>query len=138
MGLADLKKNASLCKTERPIAVSIDDFIAAADLYAAGKTTSTLHSDKGMCNNLLDQPTNVVDFLQRKYPNQPTAISKVNNGSNKPFKRCTYTLSESAIDQLTQLSQQGNIAKSKLIRQLISHYFSLTPEQQKRIDANLG
>ncbi|MGI2168618.1 hypothetical protein ACROAE_00195 [Shewanella sp. MF05960] len=136
MGLADLKKNASLCKTERPIAVSIDDFIAAADLYAAGKPTS-LNSDKGLRNNLQVEPTNVVDFLQRKYPNQPQAIPKVNS-SSKPFKRCTYTLSESAIDQLTQLSQQGNIAKSKLIRQLISHYFSLTPEQQKRIDANLG
>ncbi|MGK0410065.1 MAG: hypothetical protein ACJASB_002226, partial [Shewanella psychromarinicola] len=37
MGLADLKKNASLCKNTTNIAVSIDDFIAAADLYAAGQ-----------------------------------------------------------------------------------------------------
>ncbi|GGQ13784.1 hypothetical protein [Shewanella litoralis] len=137
MGLADLKKNASLCKAERPIAVSIDDFIAAADLYAAGKSTPSISSAKGQTHNEVLEPTNVVDFLQRKYPNQPQPLVKASSGS-KPFKRCTYTLSESAIDQLTQLSQQGNIAKSKLIRQLINHYFSLTPEQQKRIDANLG
>ncbi|GGP39343.1 CopG family transcriptional regulator [Shewanella algicola] len=130
MGLADLKKNASLCKNERPIAVSVDDFIAAADLYAAGVET---HS--GLSPKALTESSNVVDFLQRKYQ-QPQTPPQLTQAIKKPYKRCTYTLSEAAIEQLTLLSQKGQVAKSKLIRQLIAHYFSLTPEQQKRIDAN--
>ncbi|MDD8058702.1 CopG family transcriptional regulator [Shewanella metallivivens] len=132
MGLADLKKNASLCKNERPIAVSVDDFIAAADLYAAGVKT---HSD--FSPKVLTESCNVVDFLQRKYQ-QPDTTQSNTQAIKKPYKRCTYTLSEAAIEQLTVLSQKGQVAKSKLIRQLIAHYFSLTPEQQKRIDANFN
>ncbi|GGB50696.1 ribbon-helix-helix domain-containing protein [Shewanella inventionis] len=132
MGLADLKKNASLCKSDRPIAITVDDFIAAADLYAAGLNTRS--SD---CINAIAKPTNVVDFLQRKYQ-QHNTMTQTSPVPKKPYKRCTFTLSETAIEQLTTLSQTGQVAKSKLIRQLIAHYFSLTPEQQKRIDANFN
>jgi hypothetical protein len=136
MGLADLKKNASLCKTERPIAISIDDFIAAADLYAAGKSRQATGLAVDLCHNDLTQPNKVIDFLQRKYPQTLPSQASATENSHKPFRRCTYTLSETAIEQLTLLSQQGNVAKSKLIRQLICHYFNLSPEQQKQIELN--
>ena len=136
MGLADLKKNASLCKSTNNIAVSIDDFIAAADLYAAGQNRPQHEEKQTLMTSDADKQNNIIDFLQRKYPQHVEPIKSVNKSKQQPYRRCTYTLSETAISQLTLLSQQGGIAKSKLIRQLISRYFSLSPQQQKRLDVS--
>lgn len=136
MGLADLKKNASLCKSTNNIAVSIDDFIAAADLYAAGQNRPQHEEKQTLMTSDADKQNNIIDFLQRKYPQYVEPIKSVNKSKQQPYRRCTYTLSETAISQLTLLSQQGGIAKSKLIRQLISQYFSLSPQQQKRLDVS--
>jgi hypothetical protein len=136
MGLADLKKNASLCKSTNNIAVSIDDFIAAADLYAAGQDRPQHEEKQTLMTNDAGKQNNIIDFLQRKYPQHVEPIKSVNKSKQQPFRRCTYTLSETAISQLALLSQQGGIAKSKLIRQLISQYFSLSPQQQKRLDVS--
>ena len=134
MGLADRKKNASLCKSTNNIAVSIDDFIAAADLYAAGQDRPQHEEKQTLMTSDADKQNNIIDFLQRKYPQHVEPIKSVSK--QQPYRRCTYTLSETAISQLTLLSQQGGIAKSKLIRQLISQYFSLSPQQQKRLDVS--
>lgn len=136
MGLADLKKNASLCKSTNNIAVSIDDFIAAADLYAAGQNRPQHEEKQTLMTSDADKQNNIIDFLQRKYPQHVEPIKSVNKSKQQPYRRCTYTLSETAISQLTLLNQQGGIAKSKLIRQLISQYFSLSPQQQKRLDVS--
>ncbi|MBO1894656.1 hypothetical protein HNW13_002480 [Shewanella sp. BF02_Schw] len=136
MGLADLKKNASLCKSTNNIAVSIDDFIAAADLYAAGQDRPQHEEKQTLMKSDAGKQNNIIDFLQRKYPQHVEPIKSVNKSKQQPFRRCTYTLSETAISQLALLSQQGGIAKSKLIRQLISQYFSLSPQQQKRLDVS--
>ncbi|WP_350976744.1 hypothetical protein [Shewanella sp. AC34-MNA-CIBAN-0136] len=128
MGLADLKKNASLCKSTNNIAVSIDDFIAAADLYAAGQDRPQHEEKQTLMTSDASKQNNIIDFLQRKYPQHVEPIKSVNKSKQQPFRRCTYTLSETAISQLALLSQQGGIAKSKLIRQLISQYFSLSPQ----------
>ncbi|MBB1383925.1 hypothetical protein H5071_18795 [Shewanella sp. SR41-2] len=136
MGLADLKKNASLCKGTNNIAVSIDDFIAAADLYAAGQDRPQHEEKQTLMTSDADKQNNIIDFLQRKYPQHVEPIKSVNKSKQQPYRRCTYTLSETAISRLTLLSQQGGIAKSKLIRQLISQYFSLSPQQQKRLDVS--
>ncbi|ABI70959.1 hypothetical protein [Shewanella frigidimarina] len=136
MGLADLKKNASLCKSTNNIAVSIDDFIVAADLYAAGQNRPQHEEKQTLMTSDADKQNNIIDFLQRKYPQHVEPIKSVNKSKQQPYRRCTYTLSETAISQLTLLSQQGGIAKSKLIRQLISQYFSLSPQQQKRLDVS--
>jgi hypothetical protein len=136
MGLADLKKNASLCKSTNNIAVSIDDFIAAADLYAAGQDRPQHEEKQTLMTSDAGKQNNIIDFLQRKYPQHVEPIKSVNKSKQQPYRRCTYTLSETAISQLALLSQQGGIAKSKLIRQLISQYFSLSPQQQKRLDVS--
>ncbi|WP_351014840.1 hypothetical protein [Shewanella sp. AC91-MNA-CIBAN-0169] len=136
MGLADLKKNASLCKSTNNIAVSIDDFIAAADLYAAGQDRPQHEEKQTLMTSDAGKQNNIIDFLQRKYPQHVEPIKSVNKSKPQPFRRCTYTLSETAISQLALLSQQGGVAKSKLIRQLISQYFSLSPQQQKRLDVS--
>ncbi|MEH6733235.1 MAG: hypothetical protein V7690_01170 [Shewanella sp.] len=136
MGLADLKKNASLCKSTNNIAVSIDDFIAAADLYAAGQDRPQHEEKQTLMTSDASKQNNIIDFLQRKYPQHVEPIKSVNKSKQQPYRRCTYTLSETAISQLALLSQQGGVAKSKLIRQLISQYFSLSPQQQKRLDVS--
>ncbi|WP_351010670.1 hypothetical protein [Shewanella sp. S1-58-MNA-CIBAN-0166] len=136
MGLADLKKNASLCKSTNNIAVSIDDFIAAADLYAAGQDRPQHEEKQTLMTSDAGKQNNIIDFLQRKYPQHIEPIKSVNKSKQQPYRRCTYTLSETAISQLALLSQQGGVAKSKLIRQLISQYFSLSPQQQKRLDVS--
>lgn len=136
MGLADLKKNASLCKSANNIAVSIDDFIAAADLYAAGQDRPQYEQKQTLITSDTDNRNNIIDFLQRKYPQVRKPIESADKGKKQPYRHCTFTLSETVITQLTLLSQQGDIAKSKLIRQLISQYFSLSPQQQKILDAN--
>jgi hypothetical protein len=136
MGLADLKKNASLCKSTNNIAVSIDDFIAAADLYAAGQDRPQHEEKQTLMTSDAGKQNNIIDFLQRKYPQHVEPIKSVNKSKQQPYRRCTYTLSETAISQLALLSQQGGVAKSKLIRQLISQYFSLSPQQQKRLDVS--
>lgn len=68
--------------------VSVDDFIADAEFYA-----------KGM--------SKVVTL-----PNQRAA----DNDADEPLKRATFTLGEQAIEQLTALSEETGIAKSRLIR----------------------
>jgi predicted AAA+ superfamily ATPase len=136
MGLADLKKNASLCKSTNNIAVSIDDFIAAADLYAAGQDRPQHEEKQTLMTSDASKQNNIIDFLQRKYPQHVEPIKSVNKSKQQLYRRCTYTLSETAISQLALLSQQGGVAKSKLIRQLISQYFSLSPQQQKRLDVS--
>jgi hypothetical protein len=138
MGLADLKKNASLCKNTTNIAVSIDDFIAAADLYAAGQDRCQHEAKPTIIATDANKRTNIIDFLQRKYPQHLEPTASANSSKKQPYRHCTFTLSETAINQLTILGQQGEVAKSKLIRQLISQYFSLTPEQQKIIEANFS
>jgi len=136
MGLADLKKNASLYKNTNKIAVSIDDFIAAADLYAAGQDSPQHEAKPTLITTDAENRTNIIDFLQRKYPQHLEPTVSADKSKKQPYRHCTFTLSEAAINQLTILGQQGGVAKSKLIRQLILHYFSLTPEQQKIVEAN--
>jgi DNA polymerase III epsilon subunit-like protein len=138
MGLADLKKNASLCKNTTNIAVSIDDFIAAADLYAAGQDRHQHEAKQTITTTNADNQSNIIDFLQRKYPQYLEPMVSANKSKKQPYKHCTFTLSETAINELTLLSQQGVIAKSKLIRQLISQHFSLSPQQQKMLEANFS
>jgi len=97
MGLADLKKNASLCKSTNNIAVSIDDFIAAADLYAAGQNRPQHEEKQTLMTSDADKQNNIIDFLQRKYPQHVEPIKSVNKSKQQPYRRCTYTLSETAI-----------------------------------------
>lgn len=138
MGLADLKKNASLCKNTNNIAVSIDDFIAAADLYAAGQERPKNEVKQPMLTSVVNNQSNIIDFLQGKCPQNIETINSINDEKKPPFKRCTFTLSEVAIHQLSVLSQQGDIAKSKLIRQLILKCFSSSTQQQKMSETHLS
>jgi hypothetical protein len=86
MSLANLQKRAP---SPRPQAITVDEFIDQAELYAQGHKV------------IYHLPVN-------KLP--PMC------GEEKSLKRATFTLGENAISQLSQLSDQTGIAKSRLIR----------------------
>ena len=126
MGLADLKKNASSCNAAFSKQMSIEEFIDNASLYALGKTHE------------FAQHTNVVDFLQRRDNKHVTQSLKLVNQTpkvEKPFRRVTFTLSEQAISDLTALSQASKMAKSKLIRHLITEHTSLSEDEKQALYA---
>lgn len=114
MGLADLKKKHNLHHQKK---FTIDEFIEDADFYAKGKPKVvslelTLHRDEAL-----------------------TALAFIESGEHrKPsFKKATFSLSTTAIDELGNLTQQDGMNKSLLLR-LFTHYFSsLSPEERQTI-----
>ena len=86
--------------------LSLDDFIDGATLYAMG--------------------------IQR-HPNQAANDSCKYKG--RKFRNATFTLSEACIQQLTDMTGDGHIAKSKLLRILISEHYSRSKEVQQQIEA---
>ena len=114
MGLADLKKKHNLHHQKK---FTIDEFIEDADFYAKGKPKGvslelTLHRDEAL-----------------------TALAFIESGEHlKPsFKKATFSLSTTAIDELGNLTQQDGMNKSLLLR-LFTHYFSsLSPEERQTI-----
>lgn len=59
---------------------------------------------------------------------------KVSKTSHRKFKNATFTLSPDNIRQLSQLSSQSGIAKSKIIRLMIERQADLTIEQLKALE----
>lgn len=126
MALADLKKNASSCKSSFKKQMSIEEFIDTASLYALGQTHE------------FTQSNNVVDFLQCRDNKRAIAALSIHTEtvkivSKQPFRRATFTLSEQAISQLAQFSQASQIAKSKLIRHLIAEHNQLSDEDKQQL-----
>lgn len=58
-------------------------------------------------------------------------ILKISKG-DEPFRKATFTLSESAISHLAEIASGCDVAKSKLIRFLIEHHYSLSIEERKQ------
>ncbi len=85
MSLVSLRKSAPSTNSSRQ--VSVDDFIEAANLYAAGGQSTAVESHT---NEHEEQVS--------------------------PMRRATFTLSEECIKQLTELSSQSGQARSYLIR----------------------
>ena len=80
----------------------------------------------------------MVDFLQRRDNKHVTQSLKLVNQTpkvEKPFRRATFTLSEQAISDLTALSQASKMAKSKLIRHLITEHTSLSEDEKQALYA---
>jgi len=135
MGLADLKKSSTQSDSDanartRKLQMSLDEFIDDATTYAAGFSSN----DKAMAEVIElashfsvpeSQPFSEVDSR-----NEPQQVKKVLKGS-EPYRKATFTLSESAISHLAELASGCDVAKSKLIRFLIEHHFSLSDEERR-------
>ena len=126
MGLADLKKNVTPCKSQFSPQMSVDDFIEAANLYAMGKPNANERTQLDSNKQAMEQ------LFALTEANEPL------NVKTKPFRRATFTLSENAIEQLSELSQSSHTAKSKLIRQLIQQHFSLPEQEQRAIESEIN
>ncbi|WP_076410752.1 CopG family transcriptional regulator [Shewanella sp. UCD-KL12] len=147
MGLADLKKNSTRSNTaainkQRPMQMSleslIEDFIDDASMYAAGQS----HNDDIMAD-VIQLPHRVTKQGSDKHSQtnvrqaiQEKAVLKISKG-DEPFRKATFTLSESAISHLAEIASGCDIAKSKLIRFLIEHHYSLDEDERKQKEASI-
>ncbi len=108
MSLLDLKKD---CTPSRAVQCTVDEFIDNAQNYARG-------FDNVYSSNL----------KEAEYTNQVSVDSPT---TKQPFRKATFTLSESCIDTLTEQSKQTGCAKSHLMRMLIHQLETMNPAEQQ-------
>ncbi|MDR6963642.1 ribbon-helix-helix domain-containing protein [Shewanella putrefaciens] len=105
MSLTDLKRK----KPKHIITpISVDDFIEDANNYALGKESQLTAAPK-MGNQGL------------------------NKKSVKIYRHATFTLTETSISQLDNLSKATKIAKSRLLRMLIDEFSHRSTDEQYRL-----
>jgi hypothetical protein len=118
MSLTDLKKGKESKQTKEQF--SVDDFIADADNYAKGAPQIVSNDNRGKMN-LKQAIHDVKGMIEQK---------KAFERQNKPFRRATFTLSENTIEQLKQLSEGTDLAKSHIIRILIDELSKKEQDEQ--------
>lgn len=111
MGLADLKKKPISIDSTGTHTVSIEDFINDAQRYAFGEM------ELSTCQHNIDQADT------KRQGSGETLTSLLDSGfvqdDRTKFRHATFSLSEQAITQLSELSQTRHMAKSKILRELI-------------------
>ncbi|MCJ8274097.1 MAG: replication protein RepA [Psychrosphaera sp.] len=105
MSLLDLKKD---CTPSKTVQCTVDEFIDNAQNYARG-----------------------FDNVYWSNPKQPDKVNVDPPTVKQPFRKATFTLSESCIDSLTEQSQQTGCAKSHLMRMLIHQLETMDPAQRQ-------
>lgn len=119
MSLTDLKKSKSN-KTKKKT-FTVDEFISDAENYAKGNAKIVKRGAEIEVKALnLDD---AIAFAEKKIEDKQSE-----KASNKPFRHATFTLSEDAIAKLNELSSESKLAKSHIIRILISE---ITNKDQK-------
>ncbi|NMP16457.1 ribbon-helix-helix domain-containing protein [Thalassotalea sp. Y01] len=109
MSLADLKKK-SQTRVERTF--TVDEFIDDATNYAVGQpqiVSADIQAQAQLINDHI-----------------ACTLSCDNNAQTTEeccFKHATFTLSEDIIEQLNELSENTKIAKSRILRILVSNFF---------------
>ena len=132
MSLTDLKKNKDSPNSKGKVKgqFTIDEFISDADNYAKGAPQIVSNENHGKMN--LKQAIHDAKRLieQKKSSDTP----------HKPFRRATFTLSENTIEQLKQLSEGTDLAKSHIIRILIDELSNKEQEEQikKLFESDVG
>ncbi|WP_371372782.1 ribbon-helix-helix domain-containing protein [Thalassotalea aquiviva] len=105
MSLADLKRQYKDAE-QRPF--TVDDFILDALNYAKGEGKLLRKKNEKALPPLFHQLALDIEHIDVKPMKEPN------------FRHCTFTLTEEIIAHLNELSEQTNIAKSRLIRILIT------------------
>ena len=129
MSLTDLKKSTDGKKDKK--AFTIDEFIADAENYAKGTPEIVSESSHEQSANKLNlqQAINEAKRYVEMTEIEHKQANKDKHG--KPFRRATFTLSEDAIEQLQNLSQGTDLAKSHILRILIDELCN--KEQNERL-----
>lgn len=107
MSLTDLKKSKDGPKKKKQF--TVDEFIADAENYAQGKPKIVSGEQKDL--SLQDAILAAKAHVKKKQEHK--------NESSRRFRHATFTLSESAIEQLQELAIDSKLAKSHIIRILI-------------------
>lgn len=114
MSLSDLKKSKKAQTKKRDF--TIDEFIEDADNYAKGvPQLVSAESDK------VDNVAAAIDMAK---------AHRAKSDSAKPFRHATFTLSEESIVALNELAARSDLAKSHIIRILISELSTKDKEEQ--------
>jgi len=130
MSLSDLKKKKNHHAKKKNF--TVDEFISDAENYAKG--APTIVSSGGAKSSNADVNMSQAILMAKQH------LDDKNKKHNKPFRRATFTLSEDAIEQLTQLSQGTDLAKSHIIRILINELCSQDQRDrlQKLLESHTG
>lgn len=123
MSLTDLKKGQG--KKVKRKEFTVDEFIADAENYAKG------HPKIVSANKALSIQEAIMLAKQRAEETEAEAKER-----ERRFRHATFTLSEEAIEQLNELAQGSNLAKSHIIRILINELCN--KDQKSQLQKLLG
>ena len=138
MGLADLKKNSTQSSAARQnrkllnisLDTLIDDFIEDATHYAAGQPAQVPQMAE-----IIALETGFDGEFKAQHQIKPAP--KVVPKGPGPYRKATFTLSESAIAHLAELASGCDVAKSKLIRFLIEHHYALSEVERQQKEQSI-
>ena len=132
MSLTDLKKSKDRPNSKENVKehFTVDEFIADADNYAKGAPQIVSSENHGKMN-LKQAIHDAKRLIERK---------KSTDTQTHPFRRATFTLSEDTIEQLTQLSEGTDLARSHIIRILIDELSNKEQDDQikKLFESDVG
>ncbi|MCG9755868.1 CopG family transcriptional regulator [Shewanella insulae] len=110
----------------------IDDFIDDATHYAAGQPSNVQQMAE-----VIALETGFDGGIKRQRSLEAMPSPKVVPKGSGPYRKATFTLSESAISHLAELASGCDVAKSKLIRFLIEHHYSLTESERQQKEQSI-
>lgn len=135
MSLTDLKKGAASKAKKKNF--TIDEFISDAEDYAKGvpKIVSELTNDEKTKKKLslkqaINEAKRYVKMTEIEHQKEAKVKAGVREKVDKPFRRATFTLSEEAINQLQDLSEGTDLAKSHILRILIDELCNKEQNEQ--------
>ena len=139
MSLTDLKKGQDSKAKKKNF--TIDEFISDAENYAKGapKIVSELTGGEHASHKLnlkqaISEAKRYVEMTELEHKQAVEVKADVRARVAKPFRRATFTLSEEAIEQLQDLSEGSDLAKSHILRILIDQLCNKEQnEQLKRL-----
>lgn len=137
MSLTDLKKTKDGKAKKKNF--TIDEFISDAENYAKGDpkiVTTVAGAENDHKLNLQEAISEAKRFIELKEQEDKLAEqssrqrTKGKIKGDKPFRRATFTLSEDAINQLHELSEGSDLAKSHILRILIDELCNKEQNEQ--------
>ncbi len=144
MSLTDLKKGKDSKVKKKNF--TIDEFISDAEDYAKGapKIVSELTPDgehhKLSLKQAICEAKRYVELTEIEHQQAQDVKAGVKSKHEKPFRRATFTLSEDAIEQLHDLSEGTDLAKSHILRILIDELCNKEQNDQlkKLLQSRIG
>ncbi len=130
MSLSDLKKSKDGNNKRRKF--TVDEFISDAENYAKG-APEIVSSD---LNNQLNLTQAIIAAKQHVADKKNNKDQESKPGTKKTFRHATFTLSEEAIEQLSELAIETKLAKSHILRILIDELCN--EDQQVKLHKLLG